>query len=65
MAHYAHLEKHDEGSYHYPAMIQGADGTIHAIYSYFVKGGKSMKHVATNEAWIRQGDTAAASGGGK
>lgn len=51
-----HLEKHETGAYHYPAVIQGADGTIHFIYSYFVDGGKSMKHVATNEAWIRQGD---------
>ncbi len=52
-----HLEKHESGSYHYPAIIQGADGTLHAIYSYFVQGGKSMKHAAFNEAWIRQGDT--------
>jgi predicted neuraminidase len=51
-----HLEKEKEGSYHYPAVIQGADGTIHAVYSYFVAGGKSMKHAAFNEAWIRQGD---------
>lgn len=55
-----HLEKHEDGSYHYPAVIQGADGTLHFIYSYFVKGGKSMKHVATNEAWVRQGDAAPA-----
>jgi predicted neuraminidase len=48
-----HLEKHDEGSYHYPAVIQGRDGTIHAIYSYFVEGGKSMKHAAFNEAWVQ------------
>ncbi len=54
-----HLEKHDEGSYHYPAVIQGKEGTIHFIYSYFVKGGKSMKHVAANEAWVRQGDAGA------
>jgi predicted neuraminidase len=52
-----HLEKHDSGSYHYPAVIQGKDGTIHAVYSYFVAGGKSMKHAAFNEAWVRQGDT--------
>jgi hypothetical protein len=58
-----HLERHEGGSYHYPAVIQGADGTIHFIYSYFVAGGKSMKHVATNEAWIRQGDAAAAATG--
>ncbi|HID89858.1 MAG TPA: hypothetical protein EYP52_09165 [Anaerolineae bacterium] len=46
-----HLEKHATGSYHYPAVIQGRDGTIHVVYSYFVAGGKSMKHVAINEAW--------------
>lgn len=52
-----HLENHDKGSYHYPAIIQGADGTIHAVYSYFVDGGKSMKHAAFNEDWVRAGDT--------
>lgn len=52
-----HLEKHKTGGYHYPAIIQGADGTIHAIYSYFVdQGGKTMKHAAFNEDWIRAGD---------
>jgi predicted neuraminidase len=51
-----HLERHDSGSYHYPAIIQGNDGTIHAVYSYFVAEGKSMKHAAFNEAWIQQGD---------
>ncbi len=48
-----HLEKHEQGSYHYPAIIQGRDGTIHAVYSYFVEGGKSMKHAAFSEAWVR------------
>jgi predicted neuraminidase len=48
-----HLERHDSGSYHYPAIIEGRDGTIHAVYSYFVTGGKSMKHAAFNEEWIR------------
>jgi predicted neuraminidase len=48
-----HLEKHDAGSYHYPAVIQGRDGTIHAVYSYFVDGGKSMKHAAFNEEWVQ------------
>ncbi len=48
-----HLEKEHEGSYHYPAVIQGRDGTIHAVYSYFVDGGKSMKHAAFNEAWVQ------------
>jgi predicted neuraminidase len=52
-----HLEKHEEGGYHYPAIIQGDDGTLHAIYSYFVEGGKTMKHAAFNEDWIRAGDS--------
>jgi predicted neuraminidase len=51
-----HLEKHDTGAYHYPAVIQGRDGTIHAVYSYFVDGGKSMKHAAFNEAWVQADD---------
>ena len=49
-----HLEDQERGSYHYPAVIQGADGTIHAIYSYFVEGGKSMKHAAFDESWVRE-----------
>jgi predicted neuraminidase len=48
-----HLEKHPTGSYHYPCVIQSRDGTIHAVYSYFVDGGKSMKHAAFNEAWVQ------------
>jgi hypothetical protein len=48
-----HLENHETGSYHYPAIIQGADGRIHVVYSYFVKEGKSMKHAAFHEAWLR------------
>jgi predicted neuraminidase len=54
-----HLEHHESGAYHYPAIIQGADGTIHAVYSYFSpqgkKEGKTMKYAAFNEAWIEQG----------
>jgi len=49
-----YLEDHPSGSYHYPAIIQTQDGRLHAIYSYFVEGGKSMKHVEFNEAWIEQ-----------
>ena len=48
-----HLENQPGGSFHYPAVVQGRDGTIHAIYSYFVTGGKSMKHAAFNEAWVK------------
>ena len=51
-----HLEKHDAGSYHYPAIIQAKDGGIHAVYSYFVAGGKSMKHARFTEAWVKEGD---------
>lgn len=51
-----HLENQPSGAFHYPAVIQGKDGTIHAIYSYFAKEGKSMKHAAFNEAWVQQGD---------
>ena len=49
-----------------PASSKDGDGTIHVVYSYFVqqkpvdggpaKEGKSMKHVAVNEAWIQAGD---------
>ncbi len=49
-----HLEDAKSGSYHYPAITEGKDGTIHAVYSYFVDGGKSMKYVAFNETWLRQ-----------
>jgi predicted neuraminidase len=51
-----HLERQQTGSYHYPALIQGRDGKLHVVYSYFVAGGKSMKHAAVDEDWIRQGD---------
>ncbi len=48
-----HLESQLAGSYHYPAVIQAGDGTIHVVYSYFVEGGKSMKHAAFKEDWVR------------
>jgi predicted neuraminidase len=51
-----HLEREELGSFHYPAVIQGRDGTIHVVYSYFVAGGKSMKHATFNEAWVRAGE---------
>jgi predicted neuraminidase len=50
-----HLEHHTDGSYHYPAAIVDRAGTIHVVYSYFVRGGKSMKHTAFNESWIQFG----------
>jgi len=48
------LEDHPEGKFHYPAMIQGRDGRIHVVYSEFVEGGKTMKHAAFHEAWVRE-----------
>ncbi|MFM7149556.1 MAG: exo-alpha-sialidase, partial [Gemmataceae bacterium] len=51
-----HLEKQASGSYHYPAVIQARDGTIHAVYSHFAEAGKTMKHARFNELWIKQGD---------
>jgi predicted neuraminidase len=51
-----HLEKHDRGQYHYPAVTQGEDGSIHCVYSYFVSEGKSTKHAAFNAAWVAAGD---------
>lgn len=51
-----HLERHERGSYHYPAVIQDGQGIIHVIYSYFVDEGKSMKHAAVSESWVQQGD---------
>ena len=54
--HTRHLENQADGSFHYPAVTQGAGGTIHCVYSYFVPGGKSMKHAAFNEAWVMAGD---------
>lgn len=54
--HTRHLEDQPRGSYHYPAITQGKDATLHVVYSYFVEQGKSMKHAAFNEAWIEAGD---------
>lgn len=62
------------GQYHYPSIIQAADGTLHATYSYFAppasaqKDGegrllrKAIKHAHFNEAWIRIGDAATGAG---
>jgi predicted neuraminidase len=49
-----HLELEETGQYHYPAVIQGRDGRIHLVYSYFVQGGRSMKHAVLNDEWIRR-----------
>jgi predicted neuraminidase len=46
------LEDHPSGSYHYPTIIQGKDGNLHAVYSYFVEGGETMKYVKVAPDWI-------------
>jgi len=50
------VEDQPKGSYHYPALIQGQDGSLHVVYSYFVEGGKTMKYVRLDPDWIRQAD---------
>ena len=61
-------EAQQRGEYHYPSIIQAADGTLHATYSYFVPPAsvvpdaqnrlprKTIKHAHFNEAWIKEGD---------
>ena len=46
--------KNDPNQYHYPSVIQSADGFIHFTYSYFTPEGKAIKHARLNEDWIRQ-----------
>jgi predicted neuraminidase len=53
------------GQYHYPSIIQAADGTLHATYSLFAPTAsvtpdaekrlprKSIKHAHFNEAWVK------------
>jgi predicted neuraminidase len=55
----------NRGEYHYPSIIQAADGTLHATYSYFVPPAsvtpdaqqrlprKTIKHAHFNEAWVK------------
>jgi predicted neuraminidase len=54
----------ESGSYHYPSVVQGRDGTIHVSYSYHLNrhdlakdvdgdpAAKSIKHAHFNKAWI-------------
>ncbi len=55
-SHTRHIEDEPTGSYHYPAITQGQDGRLHVVYSYFVEGGKSMKHAAFDEGGAENGD---------
>ncbi|HVJ82822.1 MAG TPA: exo-alpha-sialidase [Planctomycetia bacterium] len=58
----------EKGSGGYPSILQAADGTIHVLYTYTLKGeaaGETIKHVAFEEAWLMAGDEAAKGVGGK
>ena len=50
------------GSFHYPSVIQAADGSIHVSYSYFLNHlpsaapRKTIKHARFNLDWIKAGD---------
>jgi predicted neuraminidase len=53
----------DTASFHYPSIIEGRDGTLHASYSYFNEverngepKGKSIKHAAFTREWVKAGD---------
>lgn len=57
-----HLEQRDpgQGSFHYPSIIEGSDGELHATYSYFInkphggeQPGKSIRYAKFSKAWIR------------
>lgn len=50
-----HLERSDpgEGSFSYPSVIQAEDGTIHVTYSYSIRDGKTIKHLAFSPEWIK------------
>lgn len=50
--HTVHLEQQSSGSFHYPTIMQTRDHRIHAVYSYFVESGKSMKHVEFGENYL-------------
>ena len=59
-----HLEqvKPGQGSFHYPSIIQSADGNLHATYSYFVpsttsgQSMKSIKYASFDIDWIESAD---------
>jgi hypothetical protein len=45
------------GQFHYPSIIQAADGSIHATYTYRLTGqGSTIEHAHFDEAWIEAGD---------
>jgi len=57
-----HLERKQPGQarFHYPSVIEAADGSLHATYSYFVQTPegerKSIKYAAFTKQWVLDGD---------
>jgi predicted neuraminidase len=51
-----HVELREGSSFHYPSLIQAADGTLHVTYSHFTPDGKTIKHAHFNLAWVERGD---------
>ena len=51
-----HLEQDAGGQFHYPTMIEGADGRVHITYTFQPSGnnGKSIKHVEFDPEWVRE-----------
>jgi len=57
-----HLENREpgQGGFHYPSIIEGSDGKLHATYSYFIDKplggedrGKSIRYATFSKEWIR------------
>jgi predicted neuraminidase len=46
------LENQADGRFHYPAVVQAKDGTIHVVYSDFQTAGKTMTHAQFAEDWV-------------
>jgi predicted neuraminidase len=45
------------GQFHYPSIIQGSDGSLHATYTYRLTGqGSTIEHAHFDEAWLLAGD---------
>jgi predicted neuraminidase len=45
------------GQFHYPSIIQAADGSIHATYTYRLTGqGSTIEYAHFDEAWLIAGD---------
>jgi predicted neuraminidase len=54
-----HVERTErgEGQFHYPSMIQAADGMIHVTYTWSHPGrGSTIEHARFNEAWLMADD---------